>query len=169
MTFRTSFSCLLLKLLLLIQSTFCDASLLVAFLIEIARSCRILLMIIKFLSQVNRELMEVIESLQREIAKENKESKEEADGIHEKAKGVDVSNEIVEEAKENNLKGQIESEIHQTEKLKKTSGKCAQKRGRKKGSTSCKQLDDGKNVVDPSTPEKAASEELQDPVAESKV
>ena len=80
-----------------------------------------------------------------------------------------MSNEIVEEAKENNFKGQIESEIHQTEKLKKTSGKCAQKRGRKKGSTSCKQLDDEKNVVDPSTPEKAASEELQDPVAESKV
>ncbi|XP_030967633.1 E3 ubiquitin-protein ligase ORTHRUS 2-like [Quercus lobata] len=119
--------------------------------------------------QVNRELMEVIESLQREIAKENKESKEETDGIHEKPKGVDVSNEIVEEAKENNLKGQIESEIQQTEKLKKTSGKCAQKRSRKKGSASCKQLDDGKNGVDPSEPEKAAGEELQDPVAESKV
>ncbi|XP_030960364.1 E3 ubiquitin-protein ligase ORTHRUS 2-like [Quercus lobata] len=119
--------------------------------------------------QVNRELMEVIESLQREIAKENKESKEETDGIHENPKGVDVSNEIVEEAKENNLKGQIESEIQLTEKMKETSCKCTQKRGKKKGSTSCKRLDDGKNGVDPLEPEKAASEELQDPIAESKV
>ena len=126
-------------------------------------------MISKFLSQVNRELMEVIESLQREIAKENKESKEENDGIHEKPKGVYLSNEIAEEAKENNLKGQIESEIQLTEKMKKTSGKCTQKRGKKKGSSSCKQLDDGKNGVDPSEPEKAAGEELQDPIAKSKV
>ena len=80
-----------------------------------------------------------------------------------------MSNEIAEEAKENNLKGQIESEIQLTEKMKKTSGKSTQKRGKKKGSTSCKQLDHGKNGVDPSEPEKAAGEELQDPFAKSKV
>jgi hypothetical protein len=136
------------------------------------------LIIPEFLSQVNRELMELIESLQERIVEEEnvEELSEETDGSHEKLDEIadnieicDVHCEILEEAKDT---AQIESEIWQADKLKKASGgKCTLKRGGKKGRTSPKQPDAAnvENGVDPLEPEKADSKEPEDPAIESKV
>jgi hypothetical protein len=157
--------------------------------VKIVRSCRILLMISEFLSQVNRELMELIESLQSRIVEEEnvelseeeslqgriveeeylEEQGEESDGSHEKLDESDMNCAIMEEVKDT---AQIESGIRQADKLKKArGGKCTLKRGRKKERTSPKQPDasDVENGVDPLKPKMADSKEPEDPAIQSKV
>ncbi|KAF5443635.1 hypothetical protein F2P56_036173 [Juglans regia] len=131
--------------------------------------------------QVNRELMEVIESLQRTIEEaETIDSSEEIDGTHQKQDGVadsieicDANNAILKEAKDNSLKTQIASEVWQTDQLKKASGdKCRLNPGGKKGRTFSTQPDaaEGQNGVDDNVKaEKASSNILLDPAVECKV
>ncbi|KAG2706409.1 hypothetical protein I3760_05G102900 [Carya illinoinensis] len=128
--------------------------------------------------QVNRELMEVIESLKCRIEEgESTESSEETDVTHEKLDGVsdemgicDVNNANLEEVKADISKAQAASEVGKMDVLKIASGgECKLIPGEKKGRTFPEKPDaaDGQNGVDP---EKAAgSKLLEDPTIESKV
>lgn len=126
----------------------------------------ILLMIFEFLWQVNRELMEVIESLQRRIVEEenSEELSNETDNTHEELDGVtdnmetsDVTD-VLEEEIDDTLDAQIVGEVRQTDQF------------RNESSRECEPNCDHQNGVDPVKPEKAAGIELlQDPAVESKV